>query len=96
MTAVVTERDRLSQGDVEATGTGDAAGDLGHFEGMGEPGALMISRKNEHLGLTGQTSECGPMEDPVAVSFEAGPHRVGLFIKSPVAWASCPCRAGDH
>ena len=55
--AVVTDRHRLGEGDVEAERLSDRSGDLGYFERVGHPGALMIFREDEHLCLAGEPAK---------------------------------------
>ena len=91
--AVVAERDRLGERDVEAERPGDRRGHLGDLEGVGEPGALVVVGEHEHLGLAGQAAERGGVQDAVAVAFEAGAARVGLLLdergrRRPMAWVA--------
>ena len=51
MSAIVTERDRFAERDVEAEGPRDAGGHLGHLQGVCEPRALVIAWEDEDLGL---------------------------------------------
>ena len=74
--AVVAERDRLGERDVEPHGPRDAAGDLGDLEGVREAGALVVLGEDEHLGLAGEPPERARVQDAVAVALEAGPPRV--------------------
>ena len=83
--AVVAEGDGLDQGHVEPAGPGDGRGDLRHLEGVGQPGALVIGREDEHLGLAGQAPEGGGVQDAVPVALEAGPPLVGLPPAGPAA-----------
>ena len=55
--AVVTERDRLGERDVEPQRPRDPGGDLGDLERVGEPGALVVLREDEHLRLAGEPPE---------------------------------------
>ena len=64
---------------------GDAGGHLGHLEGVGEPGPLMVGGEDEDLGLARQAPEGGGVQDAVAVALEAGPPRVGLLGHRPPA-----------
>ena len=80
---VVTEGDGLGQGHVEPAGPGDARGHLGHFQGVGQAGALVVVGEHEDLGLAGQPAEGRGVEDPVPIPLEAGPPAVGLL--GPVA-----------
>src|SRR5664280_2512111 len=70
--AVVAESDRLGQGDVEATGPGDAGGHLGHLQRVGQPGPLVVVGEYEDLGLAGQSPERRGVQDAVAVALETG------------------------
>jgi hypothetical protein len=86
----VAQGDCLGERHVEPTGPGHCGGDLGHLERVGQPGALVILREDEHLGLPGQAAERGGMEDPVAVTFEAGAPFVGFLGSVPVPAAHRP------
>ena len=55
--AVVPEGDGLGQRHVEPAGPGDAGGHLGHLEGVGQPGPLVVVGEDEDLGLAGQPPE---------------------------------------
>ena len=85
--AVVPEGDGLGQRHVEPAGPGDAGGHLGHLEGVGEPGALVVVGEDEDLGLAGQPPERRRVQDPVAVALEAGAPRVGLLGSGAVPGA---------
>ena len=44
------------------------ARDLGHFEGVGQAGAIVVALMiGEYLRLVGKAAECGGMDDPVAI-----------------------------
>src|SRR5687767_13775418 len=88
--AVVPEVDRLGEGDVEPGGPGHGGGDLGHFQGVGEPGALMVIGDDEYLGLPRQAPEGGGVEDPVAVALEAGTQRIGILWSGPAPGTAGP------
>ena len=60
MSTVVSEGDGFGEGDVQAEAGGDGPGHLGYLEGVGEPGALVILREDEHLGLAGQRRNAVP------------------------------------
>ena len=77
--AVVAQRDGLGERDVEPQRLGDRARDLRHLERVGQPGALMVLGEDEDLGLAGQATERGGVEDAVAVTLEAGTPLVGLL-----------------
>ena len=73
--------------DVQPERAGDGHGDLGHLEGMGEAGALVVVGEDEHLGLAGESAERGRVQDAVAVALEARTQRVGLLLDGAVAGA---------
>ena len=69
MTEVMGERECLGEVFVEPESARNRARDLGDFESMGEPGAVMIAFvKHEHLGLVGQPPERRRVDDAVAVA----------------------------
>ena len=71
MAEVVRQRQRLGEILVEAERAGQRAGDLRHFERMGEPGAVMVALvEHEHLGLVLEAAEGGGMDHPVAIAAE--------------------------
>ncbi len=88
--AVVAEGDGLGQGHVEPTGPGHAGGHLGHLEGVGQPGPLVVVGEHEDLGLAGQSAEGGGVEDAVPIPLEAGPPAVGLLGPHPPTRAVGP------
>ena len=94
--AVVPEGDGLGEGHIEPTGTGDARRHLGHLQGMGQPGALMVVGEDEDLGLAGQAPKGGGVQDTVAVAFEACAPRVGLLRAEAVAPAPGPGGPGAN
>ena len=71
MAEIVGQRQRLGQVLVEPERARERAGDLGDFQRMGEPGAVMIALVvDEHLGLVREPAEGGGMDDAVAVAPE--------------------------
>ncbi len=94
--AVVAEGDGLGERDVEPERGGDATGHLGHLERVGEAGALVVVREDEHLGLAGQPPEGGRVQDAVPVALEAGAPGVGWLLAAPVAGAARPGGAGGQ
>ena len=58
-------------------------GHLGHLEGVGQPGALVVVGEDEDLGLAGQAPEGGGVQDAVAVALEAGAPGVGRLGRRP-------------
>ena len=73
MAEIVAQRDGLGEVGVELEGGGDRAGDLRHFQGMGQAGAVVIALVgDEHLGLFLETAKGRGVDDPVAVAGEGG------------------------
>ena len=71
MAEVVAERRGLGQVLVEPERAGERAGDLGHFQRVGQAGAEMVALvEHEHLGLVGEPAERGRMDDAVAIAAE--------------------------
>lgn len=67
------EGDGLGEILVEAEGAGDGPGDLGHLQGVGEAGAVVVpGPAREDLGLVLQAAEGGGVEDPVPVLLVRG------------------------
>jgi hypothetical protein len=84
MAAVVPKSYRLGQGHIDPDAAGNRCRDLGHLEGMRQPGPLMIGWKDHNLGLAGQASERRGVHDSIAVAFETGALVVGLLCdRSP-------------
>jgi hypothetical protein len=71
---VVRQGDGLSEVRLQAEGRGDGPCDLGHLEGMGQAGTVVIALMgDEDLGLLLQTPEGRGVNDPVPVAGEGGP-----------------------
>ena len=88
MAEIVRQRQRFGEILVEAELPGQRAGDLRHFEGVGQPGAVMIAfMEHEHLGLVLEAAERGGMDHPVAIAPEraAGPARRLIEQPPPAA-----------
>src|SRR5690606_39274760 len=88
--AVVTDRDRLGESDVEAGRPGNRGGHLVHLEGVREAGALMVLGEHEDLRLAGQPSKRRRVQDAVPVPLEAGPLRIRLLRALAVTGAPGP------
>ena len=88
MAEVVAERGGLGQVLVEAERAGERAGDLGDFQGVGQPGAEMIALvEHEHLGLVGEPPERGGVDDAVAIAAEGAAGRARRLRIAPAAAA---------
>lgn len=96
MPTVVAERDRLGERHVEPQSTGDRHRHLGHLEGVGQSGALVVVGEDEHLRLAGQATKGGGVQDAVTVVLETGPLGVGFLGAEPVAGAVRPGGAVGH
>ena len=89
MAEIVGERQRLGQVLVEAERAGERAGDLGHFQRMGQPGAEMVAFvEDEDLGLVRQPAKRGGMDDAVAVAAEVVAGRARRLGMQPAAAAA--------
>jgi hypothetical protein len=88
MAEVVAERGGLCQVLVEAERTGERAGDLGDFQGVGQPGAEMIALvEDENLRLVPQPPERRGMDDAVAIATKVAAGRARGLRKAPAAAA---------
>ena len=82
MAEIVPQRHRLGQIVVEAERPGERAGDLRDLDRMGEARAEMIALViDEHLGLVGEPSERGRMDDSIAVALKRSAGRRGRLGK---------------
>ena len=83
---IVAESGGLGEILVEAQIPGDRAGDLGHLDGVGQPGSKMVALLvHEHLGLVRQAPESGGMDDAVAVALIGGARGRGGLGEQPPA-----------
>ena len=85
----MTERDGLGEILVEAKRSSDAAGDAGHLQGVGQPGAIVVALgRDEHLGLVLQPPERLAVDDAAPVALVGRAQRAGLLR------ALAPARVG--
>src|SRR5260221_1842166 len=71
MAEVVGQRQRFRQVLVETELPGQSAGDLRHFQRMGQPGSVMIALvEHKNLGFVLETAKSGGMDHPVAIPAE--------------------------
>ena len=82
MTDVVGKGESLGEFWVQAQGGGERAGDLGHFEGMGEAAAEVVAGQiareaGEDLGFSGQTAKGAGVKNAGAVAGERQSDRDG-------------------
>ena len=85
MTAVVPESHRLRQGHIDLDAACDRCRNLGHFESVREPSALVVGGKDDDLSFAGQAAECCGVHDPIAITFEAGALLIGLLRNRSVS-----------
>ena len=87
MAEVMGERHGFCEVFVEPQGARDRAGDLRHFEAMGQPGAVMVALVlDKDLGLVGQPAERGRVNNSVAIALKRRAHYVlRLRIEPPAA-----------
>ena len=83
--AVVAERDRLDERNIEPQRPADARGDLRDLERVREPRALVIGGEDEDLRLARQPAKRTRVQDAITVSFEARAHRVGGLFDATIA-----------
>src|SRR5579872_1796972 len=68
MTEIVGQCERLGQILIKPKLAGERTGDLGDFQRVGEPGAVMVAlMKHKNLRLVLEATECRGMNDPVAI-----------------------------
>jgi len=96
VTAVVAEGDGFGECDVEAERPGHRHGHLGHLERVCESRALMVVGEHEDLGLAGQTTKRRGMENAIAVAFETGTERIGIFVDCALAGTDRPGGQAGH
>ena len=86
MAEVVGQRQRFRQVLVEAKLPGQRPGNLGHFQRMGQPGAVMIAlMEHKNLGFVLETAKSGGMDHPVAIPAERAAGLARGFRKQPAA-----------
>ena len=91
---VMGQRQRFGQILVEPERARERAGDLGDFQGVGQPGAVMVAlMEHENLGLVREPAEGGGMDDAVAVAAEGVAGRAGRLRMEPPA---APARSRTH
>ena len=91
MADVVDQRQRFGEIDVEAERSGNGAGDLRDFEGVGEAVAEMIGiARGEDLRFGFEAAESARMDDAVAVTREIVP--IGMLRLREAAAARCGAR----
>ena len=79
---IMAQGDGLGEVLIQAQGTGHGAGDLADFQGMGQPGAVVVPfRGKKHLGLLLQAPEGLAVQDTVPVPLVAGTQGV-FFLRA--------------
>ena len=92
--AVVGERDRLGERDVQPAAAGDADRHLRDLDRVREPGALVVLGERRTPGTCPPGAGTpGAVQDPVEVALEAHPERVGLLGHAPGGRPHGPGRA---
>ena len=82
---VVTECDSFGERNVESECTRYCGRNLGDFECMREPRALVVLREHEHLGFASKSAKCGSVQNAIAIAFEACAEWVFLFGACTIA-----------
>ena len=91
------QTDGLGQILVEAQGAGNGAGDLRHFQCVGEPGAVEVAlRREKHLRFLLEPPERLAVDDPVTVPLEHRTDRVLLFGSHPAPAGIAECCPGGQ
>ena len=86
VTEIVAETDGLDEVLIEAERPTDGAGDLRHFEGVGEPGAVVVAGgSDKDLGLVHQPAKALGVEDAIAVALKRGPQVALRFWRGALA-----------
>jgi hypothetical protein len=85
MTAVVTESDGFSEGDVESEWASNRCRNLSNFNGVGESSALMVVGEDKDLGFASKSTKCSRMQNAISISFKTRAQRVGFFGDGSVA-----------
>ena len=84
MPDVMGQRQRFGEVLVEPKLAGQRTGDLRDFQGMGQPGAVMIAlMEHENLRFVLQAPERGGMNDPVAIPPERATRLAWRLGKQP-------------
>ena len=95
VTEIVAEPDRLDEVLVEEERAADGAGDLGHLEGMGEAGPVVVAGgSDKDLGLVHQPAKALGVEDAIAVALERGSQVALRLWRGPLR--SAARRAGGR
>ena len=88
MAEVMGQRQRLGEVLVEPELPGQRAGDLRHFQRVGQPGAVMIAFvEHEYLGFVLQAAKSGGMDHAVAIAPEWAAALARRLGKQPAAAA---------
>jgi hypothetical protein len=77
---VVTEGDGFGECNVEPKGSSNAGGHLGDFQGVGQPGALVVIGKDTYLSLASEPTKTRCVENAVTVTLKAGAPQIRLFF----------------
>ena len=78
MADVVAEADRFGQRFVQAEVAGDGAANLGHLEGVGQAGDVVVALGiDEHLGLVLEAAERLGVHDAIPVPLESRTPEIG-------------------
>ncbi len=98
MAKVVRQRDCLGQILIQPQAARQGAADLGHFERMGEPRAMMVvGLRNDDLRLVHEPTEGRRMDEPLAVALKDRAIRMrGFRIAPPPTDASMHRERGQH
>jgi hypothetical protein len=84
VTAVMAQGDCLNQGHIDSDPASDRGRHLSDLKGVCQPGALVIGRKDNNLGLAGEPPEGRGMHNPIAIMLETGALVVRLLCDGAI------------
>ncbi len=88
MAEVMRQRQGFREILVETELPGQRAGDLRHFQRVGQPGAVMVALvEHEYLGFVLQAAKGGGMDHPVAIAPERAAGLARRLVEQPPAAA---------
>ena len=80
MSQIMSQGDGFGQVLVQKHGPGDGAGNLGHFQGMGQPGAVLVPRWIEkNLGLVFEPPKGVAEKDAVLIHLKCRANGTGIL-----------------
>ena len=97
MTDIMPQGNGFGQIFVQPHGPGDGTRNLGDFQCMGKPGAVLIPEgRQKNLGFMFQPPEGIAVQNPVAVALKGGSNLIGLFSSPPPPALGAETSKGRH